>query len=91
MNDDDLLKLRFDYAWKWFDYHAKQRITMFYYFLIIIGILASAYVQLLDKKLYALATGLSIIGFFLSIGFYCLDLRNRQLVRWGEDVLKKLE
>jgi len=28
-----------DYAWKWFEYHAKQRISMFNYFLIVSGIL----------------------------------------------------
>jgi hypothetical protein len=42
MTDDDLQKLRADYAWKWFDLHAKQRMTLFNYFLIIAGIFANA-------------------------------------------------
>lgn len=39
-----MLRLRLDYAWNWFDLHAKQRMTLFYYFLIIAGILANALV-----------------------------------------------
>lgn len=40
-NERELFKLRIDYAWKWFDLHAKQRMTLFNYFLIIAGILAN--------------------------------------------------
>jgi hypothetical protein len=42
VNELELLKLRLDYAWKWFDLHAKQRMTLFNYFLIIAGIFANA-------------------------------------------------
>jgi hypothetical protein len=42
MTDDDIQKMRADYAWKWFDLHAKQRMTLFNYFLIIAGIFANA-------------------------------------------------
>lgn len=41
MTDDELQKQRADYAWKWFDLHAKQRMTLFNYFLIIAGIFAN--------------------------------------------------
>src|SRR4051812_49073283 len=40
-DERELLKLRADYAWKWFDLHAKQRMTLFNYFLIVAGILAN--------------------------------------------------
>lgn len=40
-DERELLKLRTDYAFKWFDLHAKQRMTLFNYFLIIAGILAN--------------------------------------------------
>lgn len=87
----DLLKLRSDYAWKWFNYHANQRVSMFNYFLIITGILANAYVSTLKEGLLAIAAGLGGLGLFTTIGFFFLDWRNKQLVGMGEDVLEELE
>src|SRR3954462_11298895 len=54
-DERELLKLRADYAWKWFDLHAKQRMTLFNYFLIIAGIFANA--TLLTFKDSASASG----------------------------------
>ena len=34
---------------------------------------------------------LLISGLVMSVGFVCLDIRNRQLVDLGEDVLRQLE
>ncbi len=87
----DLLKLRYDYAWNWFNYHANQRVSMFNYFLIITGILANAYVGILKEGLLEIAAGLGGLGLFTTIGFFFLDCRNKQLVGMGEDVLEKLE
>ena len=42
---DDLTKLQFEHAWRWFDGHAKQRAAIFSYFLIITGILMNALVR----------------------------------------------
>lgn len=89
--DDNILRLRFDYAWEWFKYHAGQRVTMFSYFLIIAGILANAYVGLLDKGHPGIAAGLGALGAFTSVGFLLLDVRNHQLVDWAADVLGHLE
>lgn len=86
-----LTNLRFDYAWKWFSYHAAQRITMFNYFLLVTGILANAYVVLIKEGLFVIATVLAGVGTLTSVGFLCLDCRNKQLVELGEDVLEKLE
>jgi len=91
LTKESLLNLRFDYAWKWFEYHAAQRVTMFNYFLLITGILASAYVVLLKEGLFVIGTGLAVLGTLTSIGFLFLDCRNKQLVDLGEDVLEKLE
>ncbi len=96
-NDDevgcvtDLTKLRFEYAWKHFEYHARQRITMFNFFLIVTGIVANAYVRILDDGLLNLATAISIIGIVISVGFFALDWRNTQLVHMGEAILNELE
>ena len=47
----ELQKLRFDYAWKWFNFHAEQRTKMFNFMLVGLGILATALVGAIEKKL----------------------------------------
>jgi len=91
---DELLKLRLDYAWNWFEYHAGQRARMVNYFLIITGILGAAYGNIVIKggnEHQGLESVLLISGLVMSVGFVCLDIRNRQLVDLGEDVLRQLE
>lgn len=87
----DRLPSRLDYAWKWFQHHATQRTTLFNYFLVISGILATAYVNLLKEGYCYLGAGLGLLGVLISVGFHYLDCRNRELVRFGEDVLRRLE
>lgn len=89
-NQEEMVKLP-DYAWKWFEYHAKQRISMFNYFLVASGILAHAYVNLICEKCFILAVGLALIGTVVSFCFVMLDFRNAQLVYWGEDLLRRME
>jgi hypothetical protein len=47
----ELCKLQLDYAWKWFSYHADQRVKMFNFMLIVFGIFATAVVTAMDKGL----------------------------------------
>lgn len=88
---DELTKLQLDYGWKWFQFHATQRTTMFNYFLIIAGILVTAYVSLRKDGYWLMAGALGLLGSLIAAGFFCLDIRNRQLVEYGEDVLVNLE
>ena len=87
----ELLKVRLDYAWKWFDFHAKQRVTMFNFFLIGCGILANALVVAHKERFHVTEAALGFLGGVTSIGFICLDMRNRQLLCSAQDVLAKLE
>lgn len=87
----DLDKMRLDYTWKWFDFHAKQRMQLFNFFLIITGILASAYASAYDKKLYTMSFAVRLIGTLQAFGFFVFDLRSRELTRYAEDILEKLE
>jgi hypothetical protein len=95
--DDNLIdlteidKTRLDYAWKWFDFHAKQRMQLFNYFLIITGILASAFVGAYDKSLYLLCIAVCLIGLLQAMGFFSFDVRSRELTRLAEDILLKIE
>ena len=88
----ELHKLQFDYAWKWFCFHADQRVKMFNFMLIVFGIFAAGVVNALDKNLPTIVmAGLCIFAIVLALIFILLDRRNRDLVWLGEDVLMDLE
>ena len=89
--DQELLHLKLDYAWNWFNLHASQRVTMFNYFLVASGILANAYGLLLREELWAVAAVAAGIGCIVSLISLGLDRRNRQLVKLGEEVLRDIE
>jgi hypothetical protein len=91
----ELLKLRFDYAWKHFDFHAKQRTTMFQYFVTIAPLIIGLYFYFLKEKPVTQVNGIlmaiAFIGVVLSIIFGLLDRRNRQLYGISQRNLKLLE
>ena len=88
----ELQKLRFDYAWKWFSFHAEQRVKMFNFMLLVFGVFAAGLLNALDKNLpKAVAVVLSFFAAILAVLFSQLDRRNRDLVWLAEDVLKQLE
>ena len=89
--DRELLNLKLDYAWRWFALHTKQRVTMFNYFLVASGILASAYGLLLREELWEAAIVAGSIGCMVGLVSWGLDVRNRQLVKLGEEVLTDIE
>ncbi len=90
-SDTSLRHERLDYAWKWFDYHAKQRVSMFNFFLIASGLFATAYVDALCKDKEVLGAALSFLGMLIALVFVVLDCRNARLVYLGEDILRRLE
>jgi hypothetical protein len=83
-------KLRLDYAWKWFAFHADQRVKMFNYMLVATGFFAAAVASSYDKS-PAIACALSLAAALVSLIFTRLDRRNQDLVWLGEDVLVELE
>lgn len=88
---DERVKLQFEYAWRWFDSHAKQRMMMFYYYLVMVGILANAWVLSYDKGYSAVAVAISLMGVLASVSAVCFDVRNRQMSKAAEDILESLE
>ena len=83
----ELQKVRFDYAWKWFNFHADQRTKMFNFMLIGLGIFASAVVSAIEKKLFVEAAVLSMAAVVVAVAFRLLDKRNRYLYVVAMDVL----
>src|SRR5947207_1704183 len=88
----DLHKLQFDYAWKWFAYHADQRVKMFNFMLIVLGIFATAIVSAIANHLQPGFTAiLCFVAAAMALIFSLLDRRNRDLVWLGEEVLTHVE
>jgi hypothetical protein len=87
----ELLKLRFDYAWKFFSFHASQRTQMFNFMLLLVGILAASLTSSVDKGLVEPAIAICAVGVLVAFIFLKLDRRNRDLVRMAESVLTFLE
>lgn len=89
VSEDKLLET----TWEWFQFHAEQRFTAFYYYLLIIGALAFGYLQCLQGcgQLKLLAPFLSILGIAVSVAFFYLEIRNVELVNIGRFALNKLK
>jgi len=88
---DERDKLQFDYAWKWFESHQRQRMVMFYYYCIIVGILANALVASYKENYSTVRIPIGIMGVVTSLAFFFFDIRNRGMAEVGEHVLEKLE
>lgn len=84
-------QVHLEYAWRWFELHAKQRATMFNFFLLASGALANAFGLLVRGDLYWYAFAVSLIGVVVGAIAIGLDVRNHQLVSMGEDALKRFE
>jgi hypothetical protein len=87
----DISKARQQYGWAWFDFHARQRTTIFNYFLITLGLVINAYATLMQSGLYYIGALVAFAGAVAAYGFLCLEIRNSQLVHWGEAVLEQSE
>jgi len=81
-------------TWKWFEYHASQRMLAFYYFLLIIGALGYGYIYCLGvKNSPYVASFAPIVALFVAIisfAFLCIEIRNLNLVNIGREELIKL-
>jgi hypothetical protein len=87
-------KLRFEYAWRHFDMHARQRIQMFYFFLISVAFLCGALANAANsqrQEFVQFASLISIAGLAISLVFLALDMRNRALYSISRRHLQALE
>ena len=80
-----------DYAWRWFEYHAGQRLVAFRFFLIILGVLVVGLTNSFKDGNVPSASVISGAGAFISFAFLMLEIRNEQLVNVGRDALSSLE
>lgn len=94
--DDEEKQLKYTeialkYAWDWFSYHAGQRLRAFHFFLIIIGVVVVGYLKCVDEKWQGFGFLIGLFGFFISIAFWILEIRNEELVNCARGALMKLE
>lgn len=80
------------YAWKWFKYHANQRMMAFYYYLLIIGALSYGYIAISCSKYpnNTIANAICVIVMFVTIAFLIIERRNLELVEDGREAMRKL-
>lgn len=88
-NEQPDLQLR--YAWDWFSYHARQRLTAFNFFLIVMGAVVVGYAQAVTNGLPAIAATLGLTGAFVALAFWAMDVRNEELVNCGRVALDEVE
>jgi hypothetical protein len=77
------------YGFKWFTYHARQRLATFKFYLVIYSGLAAAVPFLLKERIHVGSLLLSFIMVLISILFWQLDVRNRQLIQIGEMMISR--
>jgi hypothetical protein len=80
-------QIALEYGFKWFEFHAQQRTTTFNFYLVMYSGLAAAASFFLKEKLQfgSIVTSITMVG--VSILFWQLDVRNRQLIDIGERIL----
>ena len=76
-----------DYAFKWFEIHAEQRLKVFNFFLIISGFCVGGFFTALQAENRLAASVVSIVLAVVAYGFKQLDSRTAQLTKLAEDFL----
>ncbi len=87
-------KMRFELAWRHFDFHAKQRTQMFHFFIILTPFLfGGCFILFREREIVGSWPPIiaSVGAGFLAVLFLLLDQRNKQLYRVGQGALRLLE
>src|SRR6267378_4283749 len=69
---EKLLERRLDYAWRYFDSAAQKRMQFVNYFVLLVGILANAYVLAVNQGRFAIVLGVCTFGIVCSLTFIVL-------------------
>lgn len=86
-----------EHAWKYFEIHANQRIVLFRYyigiFIFFISAIGFLFIRFYQDGILSeiSAFAASIIFIIITCIFRLLDLRNRELIHFGEDALREIE
>lgn len=83
----DELRLALDHSWQWFALHAGQRMQLLNYFLLSAGFITAGYGATLNSSRPHVAGTVAAGGCILSLSFWRLDVRTRELIRVAEKPL----
>ena len=90
--DLDILKAKLSYAWNVWEFHGRQRMSMFNYFLVIVGILVNGYITTLKANgLRDIVLAICLLGFVQCFVFIMIDWRNRTILYFADGLLKESE
>src|SRR4051812_11318962 len=87
-------KMRFELSWRYFDFHARQRMQLFHFFIIIASFMfAGCFYLFKERGLVGYMPGqiVSLAGALLAMFFFGLDNRNRQLIHLSERAIRLIE
>ena len=92
-NNEPTSRDMLEHAWRYFDLHAQQRISLFNYFLIASGSVAAGLAASLQQSglFQILGAGLGTLLILISFVFWKLDQRTAFLVKHAEEALTELE
>lgn len=93
MSDDINNQRAFDHAWRYFELHAQQRITVFNFFLAISGLVSAGVGVCLQQgtKFSILASLLGIFLALISFIFWKLDQRVSEMIKLAEGAICQVE
>ena len=74
-------------GWKWFEFHSKQRLEAFKFFLTIFGALITVASGFVQTQYIFVATVSSFLALWAALIFWQIDRRSLQLIEIGEGVL----
>lgn len=82
-----------EHAWSYFQLHANQRITVFNYFVIFAGVLATGLASAVQAspRLATVGVVLGLLLSLLSLVFWKIDQRTSFLIKHAEELIKTLE
>lgn len=88
-SDDKLL----DHGWRHFEFHAKQRLNLFNFYIVLSGLLVAAWANVMtgDTRLPAVGMALGLLLGLTSVLFWRMDQRNAHLTRRSEQLMARAE
>jgi hypothetical protein len=87
-SDEEARKAAREFAWKHFEFHAKQRIEIFKSYLTLLALIFAGYGVAFQTKNYALGVVLTLYSQGLTTLFGFWDARSRDLIKISEAYLK---
>ena len=86
-------EMRWKHAWNYFNIHASQRMSVFNFYLVLVGLLTAGLVKTFDTGFPypRLGCALGVVLILVSLVFWRLDQRTSFLVKLSESALITLE